>query len=300
MTHFKMENHNYYDNAETYRNRWFDTNEGLQNEDFHLNKNERTQNKDSLSESGKEAKTRRLSKKSSQDIGHENDAPQRGSAQEKRTLSQSIDIRKKSTDKSTSQPESNSNQTEHSLKDKHTGYIDHDETRLESNEYGDKFFKDIEEKERRWHEKSIYNVNISTIKMIGTLYKNISAQYENFKVILPHVENESLSKLMFNTLERYRSMLIQIENQANQYNTAIVSSAYMSRIISRANLRIRLMGNFSTSGIIEGLILSAMQGIMELGKLLRANHDIALEVHTLSANYIEAEEAKIERLKYYL
>ena len=30
-------NHEYYANAETCRNRWFDLSDGIQNEDFHLN-----------------------------------------------------------------------------------------------------------------------------------------------------------------------------------------------------------------------------------------------------------------------
>lgn len=260
MSEFKMRNHNYYDNAETSRNRWFDMHDGIQNEDYHLNLEDDEEISDSEStepkETDKKAKTTSTKKS-------------------KKVIDKDTNTENKKTD-----PDNTDYQKD---------------TQYKTVSYGE-----AKENSRWHDALKVSPCNESTLCVLNNIFQNVTMASDSIKTILPYAKNEKFARLLQSEANKYDEFINRAQTIADEMECDLNNNFKLGKAMAKMSMHAKLIMNNSTSAIASMMIQGTTMGVIDMGKLLRHTADILPETLNLARDVMEFEEDKIEILKHHL
>lgn len=139
------------------------------------------------------------------------------------------------------------------------------------------------------------------VNALDELNKGASMGRETIMYVLDNVKDKKLRKVLDNQLEEYGRLLCKIEKIYPKYNKDKEPHdvSKMEKAMAKKGLEMRLFVNDTSSKISELFLKGTNMGIIEGRKLLN-NKSIDKKVHSLIDEFVNMQEAYVEKLKEFL
>ncbi len=139
------------------------------------------------------------------------------------------------------------------------------------------------------------------INALDELNKGASMGRETINYVLDNVKDKKLKKVLTNQLKEYERLLSKIEKIYPKYNKNKEPHEInmMEKKMAKKGLEMRLFVDDSASRISELFLKGTNMGIIEGRKLLN-NKNIDSKVHSLLDEFVNMQEAYVEKLKEFL
>ena len=139
------------------------------------------------------------------------------------------------------------------------------------------------------------------INALDELNKGASMGRETINYVLDNVKDKKLKKVLTNQLKEYERLLSKIAKIYPKYNKNKEPHEInmMEKKMAKKGLEMRLFVDDSASRISELFLKGTNMGIIEGRKLLN-NKNIDSKVHSLLDEFVNMQEAYVEKLKEFL
>ena len=139
------------------------------------------------------------------------------------------------------------------------------------------------------------------INALDELNKGASMGKETISYVLDNVSDKKLKKVLENQLQEYERLLCKISKICPKYNDDKEPHeiSRMEKSMAKKGLEMRLFTDDSASRISELFLKGTNMGIIEGRKLLN-NKNIDKKVHSLLDEFVNMQEAYVEKLKEFL
>lgn len=139
------------------------------------------------------------------------------------------------------------------------------------------------------------------INALDELNKGASMGKETISYVLDNVNDKKLKKVLDNQLKEYERLLNKISKIYPKYNNNKEPHEIniMEKKMAKKGLEMRLFVDDSASRISELFLKGTNMGIIEGRKLLN-NKNIDSKVHSLLDEFVNMQEAYVEKLKEFL
>ena len=139
------------------------------------------------------------------------------------------------------------------------------------------------------------------INALDELNKGASMGKETICYVLDNVKDKKLKKVLENQMKEYEELLKKISKIYPKYNDNKEPHEInsMEKKMAKKGLEMRLFVNDSESKISELFLKGTKMGIIEGRKLLN-NKNIDKKVHSLLDEFVNMQEAYVEKLKEFL
>ncbi len=139
------------------------------------------------------------------------------------------------------------------------------------------------------------------INALDELNKGASMGRETIMYVLDNIEDKKLKKVLDNQLKEYGRLLEKIAKIYPKYNNGKEPHEInsMEKKMAKKGLEMRLFVNDSASRISELFLKGTNMGIIEGRKLLN-NKNIDSKVQSLLDEFINMQEAYVQKLKEFL
>lgn len=139
------------------------------------------------------------------------------------------------------------------------------------------------------------------INALDELNKGASMGRETINYVLDNVKDKKLKKVLENQLKEYERLLSKIAKIYPKYNNDKEPHEInmVEKKMAKKGLEMRLFVDDSASRISELFLKGTNMGIIEGRKLLN-NKNIDSKVHSLLDEFVNMQEAYVEKLKEFL
>ncbi len=139
------------------------------------------------------------------------------------------------------------------------------------------------------------------INALDELNKGVSMGVDTINYVLDKVKEKDLKKVLEYQLKEYERLSKKVEKIYPKYNNDKEPHEInkMEKVMAKKGIEMRLMLDDSSSKISELFLKGTNMGIIEGRKLLN-NKNIDKKVHSLISEFINMQEAYVEKLKVFL
>ena len=139
------------------------------------------------------------------------------------------------------------------------------------------------------------------IDALDELNKGASMGKDTINYVLDKVEDKNLKKVLDNQLKEYGRLLVKIDKIYPKYNKDKEPHEInkMEKMMTKKGIEMRLFIDDSSSKISELFLKGTNMGIIE-GRRLLNNKNIDKHVHSLISEFVNMQEAYVEKLKEFL
>ena len=139
------------------------------------------------------------------------------------------------------------------------------------------------------------------INALDELNKGASMGRETILYVLDYVKDKDLKKVLDKELKEYGRLLEKISKIYPKYNNNKEPHEInmMEKKMAKKGLEMRLFADDSASKISELFLKGTNMGIIE-GRRLLNNKNIDKKVHALLDEFVNMQEAYVEKLKEFL
>lgn len=139
------------------------------------------------------------------------------------------------------------------------------------------------------------------INALDELNKGASMGKDTINYVLDKVEEKKLKSVLDNQLKEYERLLKKIAKIYPKYNSEKEPHEInrMEKAMAKKGIEMRLFVDDSSSKISELFLKGTNMGIIE-GRRLLNNKNIDKNVHSLISEFVNMQEAYVEKLKEFL
>lgn len=139
------------------------------------------------------------------------------------------------------------------------------------------------------------------INALDELNKGVSMGKDTIDYVLDKVEEKRLKSILNNQKKEYERLLDKIARIYPKYNDSKEPHEInrMEKAMVKKGIEMRLFVDDSSSKISELFLKGTNMGIIE-GRRLLNNKNIDKKVHSLISEFVNMQEAYVEKLKVFL
>jgi len=142
--------------------------------------------------------------------------------------------------------------------------------------------------------------NKNEVNVLDELNKGACMGCDAIHFILDKVEDEALREELNIQYSKYKEIISKIENLYPEYSRKEPhDTSKMNKVMTWYGIEMKTMMDDSTSKIAELLLQGTNMGIIE-GRRLLNHKDTEPEIHALVQEYVDMQEAAVEKLKTFL
>ena len=139
------------------------------------------------------------------------------------------------------------------------------------------------------------------INALDELNKGASMGKDTISYVLDQVRDKKLEKILTNQLKEYDRLTNKIARIYPKYNNEKEPHEInkMEKMMAKKGIEMRLYMDNSSSKISELFLKGTNMGIIE-GRRLLNNKNLDKKVHSLVSEFVNMQEAYVEKLKEFL